>query len=100
MPGCWMLVGLECIGGGDGGNWNGRSGLEEIPTRSSFRSSADLCRVETDLYRLVHSHRMIGVFRMIILLTGQIILRTRMIGRDDPKGKTTLSVEFSTSGKA
>ena len=44
MPGRWMLEGLEWIGGGDGGDrghWNGRRGLEEIPTRSSFRSSAD-----------------------------------------------------------
>ena len=38
----WMLAGLEWIGGGDGGDWNGRRGLEEIPTRSSFRSSADI----------------------------------------------------------
>ena len=41
----WMLEGLKWIGGGDGGDggdWNGRRGLEEIPTRSSFRSSADL----------------------------------------------------------
>ena len=39
----WMLAGLEVIGGGDGGDggmW--RKGLEEIPTRSSFRSSAHL----------------------------------------------------------
>ena len=42
----WMLEGLEWIGagdGGDGGDWNGRRRLEEIPTRSSFRSSADSC---------------------------------------------------------
>ena len=37
----WMLAGLEWIGGGDGGDWNGRRGLEEILRRSSFRSSAD-----------------------------------------------------------
>ena len=40
----WMLAGLEWIGGGDGGDggyWNGGRGLEEILTRSSFRSSAD-----------------------------------------------------------
>ena len=37
----WMLEGLEWIGGGDGEDWNGRRGLEEILTRSSFRSSAD-----------------------------------------------------------
>ena len=37
--------GLEWIGGGDGGDGvigeDGRRGLEEILTRSSFRSSAD-----------------------------------------------------------
>ena len=38
--------------------------------------------------RDVSSHGMIGVSRMIILLAGQIILSTRMIGRDDQtKGK-------------
>ena len=39
-----MQAGLEWIGGGDGGDggdWSGRRGLEEIPTRSSFRNSAD-----------------------------------------------------------
>ena len=48
MPGCWMLEGLEWIGAGDGGDGgdggiggDGRRGLEEILTRSSFRSSAD-----------------------------------------------------------
>ena len=42
MPGCWMLEGLEWIGGGDGGDrGHGRRGLEESLTRSSFRSSAD-----------------------------------------------------------
>ena len=41
-PDAWMLEGLEWIRGGDGGDWNGRRGLEEILTRSSFRSSADL----------------------------------------------------------
>ena len=41
----WMLEGLEWIGegdGSDGGDWDGRTGLKEKPTRSSFRSSADL----------------------------------------------------------
>ena len=40
----WMLEGLEWIGGGDGGigmdaRWE--RGLEDIPARSSLRSSAD-----------------------------------------------------------
>ena len=48
----------------------------------------------------VNSHRMIGVFRMIILLTGQIILRTRMIGRDDQGEENGIFAEFLTSGKA
>ena len=41
--------------------------------------------------RLGHSHRMIGVFRMIILVAGQIILNTRMIERDD---ETHKNVDF------
>ena len=40
---CLEAEGLEQIGGGDGGDGgHGRRGLEEILTRSSFRSSADL----------------------------------------------------------
>ena len=45
----WMLEGLGWIGEGDGGvggHWNGMWGLEEIITRSSFRSSTDLDRHE------------------------------------------------------
>ena len=56
MPGCWMLEGLEWIGGGDGsdgGDWNGRKELEGRLTRSSFRSSAD--SVGAIFYHPVHS---------------------------------------------
>ena len=45
VPGCLDAGRIGRIGRGDGGDrgdWNGRRGLEEIPTRSSFRSSADL----------------------------------------------------------
>ena len=39
---CLDAEGLGWIGGGDGGiGGNGRRGLEEITTRSSFRSSAE-----------------------------------------------------------
>jgi hypothetical protein len=47
----------------------------------------------------VHSHRMIGFFRMIILLTGQIILRTRMIGRDGQKKKRQFVRNFRLLGR-
>jgi hypothetical protein len=43
VPGWLDAEGSEWIGGGDGGDdIYGESGLEEILTRSSFRSSADL----------------------------------------------------------
>jgi hypothetical protein len=38
--------------------------------------------------RDVSSHGMMGLFRMIILLAGPIILNTRMMARDDLKKKT------------
>ena len=47
--------------------------------------------------RDVSSHGMIGLFRMIILLAGQIILNTRMIGRDDKNKKNVDFWRFLTS---
>ena len=72
MPGCWMLAGLEGIGGGDRGDrgdggcglLDGRRwgrGLEEILTRSSSRSSADL------------------YFHMSILVPAGIVITIRIV---------------------
>ena len=60
VPGCLDAgrIGMDWNGLeiGDGGAWNGRRGLEGRPTRSSFRSSADIkLRRTTCLYGLSSS---------------------------------------------
>ncbi len=39
------------------------------------------------MFRLVRESRMMGFFRMIILMAGSIILRLRMMARDDQTNK-------------